>query len=84
MSISQIYIYNANMNNPKAKEQIKSMVALSGITLSELAEQMTQKTGKNYSLSSLSQKLSRGSIPYNEVMLIADLLGFRVTYEYNK
>ena len=72
------------MTNPKAKEQIKSMVALSGITLSELAEKMTDKTGKNYSLSSLSQKLSRGSIPYNEVMLIADLLGFKVNYEYNK
>lgn len=72
------------MKNPKAREQIKSLAALSGISLSELTEIISKKTNKNYSLSSLSQKLSRGSIPYNEVMEIADLLGFSVTYERNQ
>ena len=49
--------------------------------MSQLAEMVSEKLQKNYSLSSLSQKLNRGSIPYNEVMLIADVLGFKVSFE---
>ena len=69
------------MDNVKAKEQIKALAALKGITMSQLAEMVSEKLQKNYSLSSLSQKLNRGSIPYNEVMLIADVLGFKVSFE---
>ena len=69
------------MNNIKAKEQIKSLIALKGITMTQLSELISNKTQKKYSVSSLSQKLNRGSIPYNEVMMIADILGFKISYE---
>lgn len=65
----------------RAKEQIKSLIALKGINLTGLAQMLTQKTGKKYTLDSLSKKLNRGTIPYNEVMMIADILGFKVSYE---
>lgn len=65
----------------KAKEQIKSLIALKGMTLTQLADFLTKKTDKKYTLDSLSKKLNRGAIPYNEVMMIADLLGFKVSYE---
>lgn len=69
------------MKNIRVKEQIKSMVALKGITMTRLAELISEKINGAYSISSLSQKLSRGTISYNEVMMIADLLGFKVSYE---
>ena len=69
------------MDNIRAKEQIKSLVALRGVTMTQLTDMVSKKTKRNYSLSSLSQKLNRGSIPYNEVMMIADVLGFNVSYE---
>ena len=72
------------MKNIKAKEQIKAMTALKGITLTKLAELISNKTKENYSVSSLSQKLGRGTIPYNEVMMIADILGFKVSYNLDE
>ena len=81
MSILNELIYNGLMRNVRVKEQIKSMIALKGITMTKLAELISQKTEESYSVSSLSQKLSRGTIPYNEVMMIADLLGFKVSYD---
>ena len=69
------------MNNIKAKEQVKALASLKGVTLAQISEMISEKIQRNYSISSLSQKLSRGSIPYNEVMMIADILGFKVSYE---
>jgi len=63
-----------------AKEQIRSLLALKGLTQKKLAELITLKTGKNCSQNSLSKKLTRGTITYNEVMQIADLLEFDVNY----
>ena len=84
MSIKKIILYNQIMKNIKAKEQIKAMTALKGITLTKLAELISKKTKENYSVSSLSQKLGRGTIPYNEVMMIADILGFKVSYNLDE
>ena len=81
MSTNIAVTYNTFMNNVRAKEQIKSLMALNGVTMKQLSEMLTHKIQKNYSVSSLSQKLNRGSISYNEVMLIADILGFKVNYE---
>ena len=69
------------MDNVRAEEQIKSLIALKGITMVQLCEIVSKTINKNYSSSSLSQKLKRGSIPYNEVMMIANILGYKVSYE---
>lgn len=63
-----------------AKEQIRALLALKGLTQKNLAELISKKTGKNCSQNSLSKKLTRGTISYNEVMQIADLLEFDVNY----
>ena len=41
---------------------------------------LSEKYGKEYSLSNFSGKLKRGSITYNEVLLIADILGYKITF----
>jgi len=67
----------------EAKEQIKSLLAIRGMTLKRLAEIITERTGKVCSLSALSNKLRRGTITYNETMMIVDILGFKVSYDFN-
>lgn len=65
------------------KEQIKTLLAQEGIKLKELAMMIETKTGKKCSANSLSQKLSRETLTYNEVVLIADLLNYEIKYEKN-
>ena len=51
-----------------AKEQVKSLLAAKGMTLKDLSILITEKSGKNCSLSSLSKKLTRGTISYNDIV----------------
>lgn len=65
----------------QAKEQVKTLLAQKGITLKSLAQMISEKRGKKYLPNSLSQKLTRGTISYNEVLYIADLLGYEIYYK---
>jgi len=72
------------MKNPILNE-IKNLVADRDITLTKLAQKIEEKTGKKYSLASLSQKLRNATIPYNEVRLIAEILNYKIIfYDMNK
>ncbi len=62
------------------KEQIKTLLAQEGIKLKELAEMISTKTGNTCSANSLSQKLRRGTLSYNEALLIAEILGYRIDF----
>ena len=61
--------------NMKAREQIKSLLAAKNIKMKELCLRLSEKMGKNYSSNNLSNKLIRGSITYNEVLVLADVGG---------
>ncbi len=67
------------VKNPILNE-IKNLVADRDITLTKLAEMMGQKLGRNYSLASLSQKLRNETISYKEILLIAELLNYKVLF----
>ena len=64
----------------KVREQIKSLLGAKGITMKEVALMLTEKTEKQYSLANLSSKLKRGTLIYNEVLLIADFLGYDINF----
>ena len=64
------------------KNIIKSLVSLSGMTLTKLAELMTEKTGKKYTLASLSSKLKIKTLSLYEAYVIAEILGYNL--EFNK
>lgn len=66
--------------NLQAREQIKVLLAQKAMSLTELAKILTEKTNKKYTLSSLSQKLSRGTITYNEMLSIAGVLGYKMEF----
>lgn len=63
------------------REQIKALLAQENIKMKELAEKMQEKTGKNYSLQNLSHRLKRGTVSYNEVLLIIEILGYDLNFE---
>lgn len=62
------------------KEQIKTLLAQEGLKIKELAFIIEEKTGKKCSANSLSQKLSRETLTYNETIVIADLLGYDIVF----
>ena len=64
----------------QVKEQIKTLLAQEDLKLNELAELITNKTGQKCSPDSLSHKLRRGSLTYNETLIIAELLGYEIAF----
>ena len=62
----------------QVKEQIKTLLAQEDLKLKELAELITNKTGQKCSPDSLSHKLRRGSLTYNDAIMIFDLLGYDI------
>ena len=64
----------------KVREQVKTLLSQEGITQKELIKILSEKTNKQYSQTSLSQKLGRGSLTYNEVLEIAEILGYEIRF----
>jgi len=65
------------------REEIKILLLKEKTTMTEVAEQMTKISGKNYTMRSLSQKLMRGSLRVDEYKLIAKILGYDVVLKKN-
>lgn len=64
-----------------AKETVKILLFKRSMTIKTLAEKLTDMTGKKYSRSGLSSKLSRGYLRYDEVEQIAKILGYEIKFE---
>ena len=67
----------------KVREQVKSLLGAKGVTMKEIALILAEKTGKNYSLANLSSKLKRGTLTYNEMLIITEFLGYTITFIEN-
>jgi len=64
-----------------AKETVKILLFKRNMTIKTLAEKLTDMTGKKYSRSGLSSKLSRGYLRYEEMEQIAKILGYEIKFE---
>ena len=64
----------------KVREQVKTLLSQEGIKQKELVAMLSEATGKKYTQTSLAQKLGRGSLTYNEVMVIAEILGYEIHF----
>lgn len=60
---------------------VKTMLLMRGLSMRKLAKILTDKNKKNCSQSNISQKLSKGTIRFNEVKEIADILGYKIIIE---
>ena len=48
------------------------------MTITELAKKLEEKIGKKYTRQSLSKKISRSSLNYDEMEQIAKILNFKI------
>ena len=53
-----------------AKEQIKTLLSQKGKKQKDLVEKLSEMTGEKYTSNGLSHKMRRGSVTYNEMLLI--------------
>lgn len=51
------------------------------MTITNLAEELAQKTGRKYTRTSLSSKINRSSLNYDEVEDIAKILNYKINFE---
>ncbi|MBQ4115702.1 hypothetical protein IJD34_09910 [bacterium] len=63
-----------------AREQVKTLLAQENVKLKELALMLSEVTGKNCAPNVLSRKLTRGTLSYNETLMIAELLGYEIAF----
>lgn len=66
--------------NLLVREKIKSLLAENGMTLTQMAKLLTEKTGKKCTLANLSSKLVRGTLTYNDVVLLANTLNYKIEF----
>ena len=66
------------------KEEVKLMLASKSMTLTKLAEKMSELSGKKYSRSLLSHKLAKDSLRYTEMKLICKILGYRIYIDFEE
>lgn len=63
-----------------AKEHIKILMAKENITMKELAMLLSEKSGKNISLSNFSAKLNKGYLRFEDAEAIAEILGYEIQF----
>ena len=64
-----------------AKEVVKIMLVKRAMTVKKLAEKLSEYTGQHYTRGSLSNRISRGTLKFDEVEIIAKILDFKITIE---
>ena len=66
------------------KEDIKAFIVKSGMTMTEVVNELNKKNGTDYSLANFSKKLNNETIRYNEVLDIADICGYKIEWIENE
>lgn len=58
------------------KQQIKHLLLLNNMTMTELCKRMSERINKPYTIHNISGKLKRDTIKYSEIKTILDILGY--------
>jgi len=64
----------------KIRDQIKILLLQKGILMKDLVLEMGKRLNKKYSSENLSNKLRNETITYKEILLIADILGYKMNF----
>ena len=72
-------MYNLGMEN-RTKKQIKHLLLEENYMLKELAQMLEEKRGVKCSADSFSHRLGRATITYEEMLDIADILGYEIKF----
>ena len=60
------------------RSEIKYLLSEENSSITKLAEQLSEVTGKKYTMKSLSQKMKRNAIKAEEYKLIINILGYDI------
>lgn len=66
------------------RNEIKSYIASSGWTLTDIVNKMNEKYGLDTTTQNISNKLTRGTIKYTECKIIAEIIGYDITWNKEK
>jgi len=61
--------------------EIKKLTVDNGMTLTRLAEIISEKKGKKYSVQNLSTKLKKGTANFNELNIILEAMGYEIIFK---
>lgn len=66
--------------------EIKSYIAKRGFTLTEVVNRMNQNRSaeRQTTIQNISNKLSRGTIKYSEILEIANIIGMNIEWSPNE
>ena len=67
--------------NPTIRNESKSYIIRTGMTMSEVVELLADEYGWSSSVPNLSGKLKRGSLRYGEAVELADVLGYDLVWQ---
>lgn len=62
------------------KEDVKMLLAKEAYTMTKLADELTKLSGKKYTMKSISDKLARKTMQYEEFVLILKVLGYEIDF----
>ena len=60
------------------KEEVKTLLASEAFTMTKLAVEMTKISGRKYTMKSISDKLARKTLKYEEFILILNILKYKI------
>lgn len=64
----------------EVKNEIKSIIAKHGWTMTEVVAALNAKHGRNDSVQNLSNKLKKGTLRYSEADEIAEVIGCKIEW----
>ena len=65
------------------KNDINSYIIKSGWTISKVQEELNKKNNTTYSVQNLSKKITNETLKYSEVLEIAEIIGYTITWNKN-
>lgn len=60
------------------KEKVKSLLASKALTMTYVAQEISKKRGRKFSLTNFSMKLKKETLTYKELKYICDIAGFEI------
>ena len=63
------------------RNEIKAQIVRAGMTMQQVVDLLSDEYGWSDSVSNFSNKLARGSLRYEEVVQLAEVLGYELVWQ---
>lgn len=60
------------------KEDLKSYIVKSGWNISKVQQELNRMNGTDFGMQNLSKKINNETLRYNEILQIADIIGYEI------